>query len=50
VTKGLSETNEAATARSRATRANSKMDEQTARRDLIKICHLMYERSYVVSS
>ncbi len=26
------------------------MDEQTARRDLIKICHLMYERSYVVSS
>src|ERR1044072_555740 len=26
------------------------MDEQTARHDLIKICHLMYERSYVVSS
>lgn len=26
------------------------MDEQTARRDLIEICHLMYERSYVVSS
>src|SRR3954462_11421669 len=26
------------------------MDEQTARRDLISICHLMYERSYVVSS
>src|SRR5438094_10439420 len=26
------------------------MDEQTARRDLIKICRLMYERSYVVSS
>src|ERR1700694_890336 len=26
------------------------MDEQTARRDLIKICQLMYERSYVVSS
>ena len=26
------------------------MDEQTARRDLIKICHLMYERSYVVAS
>ena len=26
------------------------MDEQTARRDLIQICHLMYERSYVVSS
>ena len=26
------------------------IDEQTARRDLIKICHLMYERSYVVSS
>ena len=26
------------------------MDEQTARRELIKICHLMYERSYVVSS
>src|SRR5260370_41963933 len=26
------------------------MDEQTARRDLIKSCHLMYERSYVVSS
>src|SRR5918993_630911 len=26
------------------------MDEQTARRDLIKVCHLMYERSYVVSS
>jgi L-fuculose-phosphate aldolase len=26
------------------------MDEQTTRRDLIRICHLMYERSYVVSS
>ena len=26
------------------------MDEQTARRELIQICHLMYERSYVVSS
>src|SRR5213594_1721418 len=26
------------------------MDEQTARRDLIRIYHLMYERSYVVSS
>src|SRR5437660_11898531 len=26
------------------------MDEKTARRDLIRICHLMYERSYVVSS
>src|SRR4026208_1059060 len=26
------------------------MDEQTARRDLLRICHLMYERSYVVSS
>jgi len=26
------------------------MDEKTVRRDLIKICHLMYERSYVVSS
>jgi len=26
------------------------MDELTARRDLIRICHLMYERSYVVSS
>ncbi|MGZ8844672.1 MAG: class II aldolase/adducin family protein [Pyrinomonadaceae bacterium] len=26
------------------------MDEQTVRRDLIRICHLMYERSYVVSS
>ena len=26
------------------------MDEQTARRDLISVCHLMYERSYVVSS
>src|SRR6267154_1871333 len=26
------------------------MDEQTARRDLLSICHLMYERSYVVSS
>lgn len=26
------------------------MDEQTARRDLIKVCQLMYERSYVVSS
>src|SRR5437763_8047662 len=26
------------------------MDEQTARRDLIKICHLMYKRSYVVAS
>jgi L-fuculose-phosphate aldolase len=26
------------------------MDEQTARRELIKVCELMYERSYVVSS
>ncbi len=26
------------------------MDEQTARRDLLRICQLMYERSYVVSS
>src|SRR6266403_197494 len=26
------------------------MNEQSAKRDLIKICHLMYERSYVVSS
>src|SRR5215207_3247089 len=26
------------------------MDEQTAKRDLIQVCHLMYERSYVVSS
>src|SRR6266516_4471944 len=26
------------------------MDEQTARHDLLRICHLMYERSYVVSS
>ena len=26
------------------------MAEQTTRRDLIRICHLMYERSYVVSS
>src|SRR5260370_40540708 len=26
------------------------MEEQTARRDLIRICQLMYERSYVVSS
>src|SRR5690349_22530717 len=26
------------------------MDESTARRDLISVCHLMYERSYVVSS
>ena len=26
------------------------MDEQIARRDLLRICHLMYERSYVVSS
>ena len=26
------------------------MDEQTARRDLVRICQLMYERSYVVSS
>jgi len=26
------------------------MDEKTARRDLLNICHLMYERSYVVSS
>ena len=26
------------------------MDEKTAKRDLIKICQLMYERSYVVSS
>src|SRR5216117_3414755 len=26
------------------------MNEQTARRDLLRICHLMYERSYVVAS
>jgi ribulose-5-phosphate 4-epimerase/fuculose-1-phosphate aldolase len=26
------------------------MDEQTIKRDLIRVCHLMYERSYVVSS
>jgi len=26
------------------------MDEQSAKRDLIEVCHLMYERSYVVSS
>src|SRR5215467_14504189 len=26
------------------------MDEATARRDLISVCQLMYERSYVVSS
>ena len=26
------------------------MDEQTVRKDLIRVCHLMYERSYVVSS
>jgi L-fuculose-phosphate aldolase len=26
------------------------MDEQTARRELISVCHLMYERGYVVSS
>ena len=26
------------------------MDEQTTKRDLIRVCHLMYERSYVVSS
>src|SRR6187200_3150887 len=26
------------------------MDEQTARRELISVCHLMYDRSYVVSS
>src|SRR2546422_1126826 len=26
------------------------MDEQTARRDLVKICQLLYERSYVVAS
>src|SRR5207248_10616242 len=26
------------------------MDEQTARRDLLRICHLLYERSYVVAS
>ena len=26
------------------------MDEQTARRDLVRICQLLYERSYVVSS
>src|SRR2546423_4440588 len=26
------------------------MDDQTARQDLIRICHLMYERGYVVSS
>src|SRR5690349_19908374 len=29
---------------------SGKMAEQTARRDLIRVCHLMYERSYVVSS
>jgi L-fuculose-phosphate aldolase len=26
------------------------MDEQIARRELVRVCHLMYERSYVVSS
>jgi L-fuculose-phosphate aldolase len=26
------------------------MDEQAAKQDLIRVCHLMYERSYVVSS
>jgi len=26
------------------------LDEQLARRDLLRICHLLYERSYVVSS
>src|ERR671913_2394163 len=26
------------------------MDEQTTKQDLIRVCHLMYERSYVVSS
>ena len=26
------------------------MDEQIARRDMLRICQLMYERSYVVSS
>ena len=26
------------------------MDEQTAKRDLIQVCHLMYERNYVVAS
>src|SRR5438445_9887562 len=26
------------------------MDEQIARRDLLRICHLLYERSYVVAS
>src|SRR5436190_21555207 len=26
------------------------MDDQTARQDLIRVCHLMYERGYVVSS
>ena len=26
------------------------MDEQTGRREMIRVCHLMYERSYVVSS
>src|SRR3954466_3570107 len=26
------------------------MDEQTARRDLLRICHLMYERGFVVAS
>src|ERR1044072_9091894 len=26
------------------------MDEKSARQDLIRVCHLMYERSYVVSS
>src|SRR4029453_12385951 len=31
-------------------RVELSMDEQTARRDLIRVCHLMYERSYVVSS
>jgi len=36
--------------RGRAEHESFSMDEQTARRDLIKICQLMYERSYVVSS
>ena len=26
------------------------MDEQTARREIVRVGHLMYERSYVVSS
>src|SRR5215213_8203951 len=37
--------------RKHAKKNNSEfMDEQTAKRDLIQVCHLMYERSYVVSS